>query len=184
LDEVEHHLHPTLQRRIIGRLRQAFPNIQFITTTNSPLCAVGTTDLVDEECGLFLLKRDTDTVPCGGACKPPRGLRADQVLTSYLFGLETTRSDDVVLGIEKYSRLKGKKGLSTQEQKELTELHARLVQDLGSAETEMERQVEKAVRESMDKLARDTWTTQPPAPEAIDFEIRRQLRELFSLQQK
>lgn len=37
IDEVDMHLHPTWQRRIIGNLRQTFPGCQFILTTHSPL---------------------------------------------------------------------------------------------------------------------------------------------------
>ena len=36
IDEVELHLHPGLQRQILPRLREAFPNAQFIVTTHSP----------------------------------------------------------------------------------------------------------------------------------------------------
>ncbi|WP_407485777.1 AAA family ATPase [Elizabethkingia anophelis] len=37
IDEIELHLHPTLQQDVLKRLRQVFPNIQFIVTTHSPL---------------------------------------------------------------------------------------------------------------------------------------------------
>jgi predicted ATP-binding protein involved in virulence len=36
IDEIDMHLHPNWQKRIIGDLRQAFPNVQFIATTHSP----------------------------------------------------------------------------------------------------------------------------------------------------
>jgi len=36
IDEIELHLHPTWQRRIVRRLRTAFPKCQFIMTTHSP----------------------------------------------------------------------------------------------------------------------------------------------------
>ncbi|QNI64662.1 AAA family ATPase [Synechococcus sp. A15-44] len=36
IDEVELHLHPKWQRKIIRSLRSAFPNIQFIVSTHSP----------------------------------------------------------------------------------------------------------------------------------------------------
>lgn len=36
IDELELHLHPTWQRRIVANLRDTFPNIQFIGTTHSP----------------------------------------------------------------------------------------------------------------------------------------------------
>lgn len=37
IDEIELHLHPSLQQDILQRLRRSFPNIQFIITTHSPL---------------------------------------------------------------------------------------------------------------------------------------------------
>ncbi|MEP7126261.1 MAG: AAA family ATPase [Byssovorax sp.] len=37
VDELDLHLHPSWQRRIIGDLRTAFPLVQFIATTHSPL---------------------------------------------------------------------------------------------------------------------------------------------------
>jgi len=36
IDEIDLHLHPKWQRRIVGDLQKAFPNIQFIATTHSP----------------------------------------------------------------------------------------------------------------------------------------------------
>lgn len=37
IDEIENHLHPTMQRAILPDLVAAFPNIQFIVSTHSPL---------------------------------------------------------------------------------------------------------------------------------------------------
>jgi len=37
IDEIDLHLHPGWQRKIVGNLRQAFPLMQFIATTHSPL---------------------------------------------------------------------------------------------------------------------------------------------------
>ena len=36
VDEIELHLHPSWQRRIVGNLTETFPNCQFIATTHSP----------------------------------------------------------------------------------------------------------------------------------------------------
>ncbi len=36
IDEVEQHLHPAVQRKMMPSLRRAFPNLQFIVTTHSP----------------------------------------------------------------------------------------------------------------------------------------------------
>ncbi len=37
IDEIDLHLHPTWQRRVIDRLSKTFPNCQFVLTTHSPL---------------------------------------------------------------------------------------------------------------------------------------------------
>ena len=36
IDEIDLHLHASLQRTIVSRLREAFPNVQFVVTTHSP----------------------------------------------------------------------------------------------------------------------------------------------------
>jgi len=37
IDEIDLHLHPSLQRTLVPRLRKTFPKVQFIVTTHSPL---------------------------------------------------------------------------------------------------------------------------------------------------
>ena len=37
IDEIENHLHPTMQRKILSSLLKAFPNVNFIVSTHSPL---------------------------------------------------------------------------------------------------------------------------------------------------
>jgi hypothetical protein len=37
IDEVENHLHPTMQRRILSDFINAFPNVSFVVSTHSPL---------------------------------------------------------------------------------------------------------------------------------------------------
>lgn len=36
IDEIDLHLHPSWQRRVVGDLKRAFPKVQFIVTTHSP----------------------------------------------------------------------------------------------------------------------------------------------------
>ena len=45
IDEIEQHLHPKWQWRIFPRLREKFPNIQFIVATHSPLVASANEDV-------------------------------------------------------------------------------------------------------------------------------------------
>ena len=37
IDEVELHMHPSWQRKVLYTLKETFPNIQFIVTTHSPI---------------------------------------------------------------------------------------------------------------------------------------------------
>src|SRR5262249_22959763 len=41
IDEIELHLHPRWQRRILGDLRRTFPKLQFVATTHSPQVIAG-----------------------------------------------------------------------------------------------------------------------------------------------
>jgi hypothetical protein len=41
IDEIDAHLHPDWQRKIVSLLRKSFPNVQYFLTAHSPLCAMG-----------------------------------------------------------------------------------------------------------------------------------------------
>ena len=43
IDEIEHHLHPSLQTGMLSHLRRLFPKMQVFATTHSPLVVLGTT---------------------------------------------------------------------------------------------------------------------------------------------
>lgn len=174
LDEIEQHLHPRLQKEIIGRLKRQFPKLQFIVTTHSPLCAVGTTELTDEECKLALLSWVENSVEKHESA-PPRGKRADQVLTSYLFGLATSGDRETREQIEKYSALLSKKDRDDKEEKQLKHLRSVLDQKLGSAESEFEQRVREAVSQV---LMSESGPLRDKA-KAVDYEIMRQLKELL-----
>ena len=45
IDEIEQHLHPVWQIKIMSLLKQSFPKIQFIATTHSPLVISGKIDM-------------------------------------------------------------------------------------------------------------------------------------------
>lgn len=53
IDEVELHMHPSWQRKVLRKLRETFPNIQFIITTHSPIVL----SEVDENYNLFYLEK-------------------------------------------------------------------------------------------------------------------------------
>lgn len=59
IDEIDAHLHPSWQQKLIGILRNEFPNIQFVITAHSPLIVAGCKE--DEVAVLRELKNETDT---------------------------------------------------------------------------------------------------------------------------
>lgn len=172
IDELEQHLHPSWQRVILRLLRESFPKLQLVATTHSPMCVVGTTELRDEDLNIFVLR------PVGGKverlkAEPPRGRRADQVLTSFLFGLETASDSDIKQQIARYTHL-ARKPRTESEEAEFVKLRQDLDTILGSGETELERHVATAVRRVLESQP------EPRFPrESVDYELRRQLRELL-----
>lgn len=60
IDEIEKHLHPRLQHNIISHLKQAFPKIQFIITTHSPLCVSGVADVEKNGFTIYSTRRKKD----------------------------------------------------------------------------------------------------------------------------
>ena len=88
IDEIDLHLHPKWQRKIIPTLTSIFSNIQFVVSTHSPHVI---THVQPED--LFLLS----TTDQGIIAKKPTesyGKNVDRVLED-LMGLETTRPDEV-----------------------------------------------------------------------------------------
>lgn len=102
IDEVDLHLHPLWQRKLIHFLQAKLPNFQIFATTHSPLTAHQAS-----EGELFLLRRpDRDTPP---QLEPfsgdPRKMLLHQFLLSPAFGLDTADSRHIELLKEEYSQL-------------------------------------------------------------------------------
>ena len=80
IDEIENHLHPTWQRRVIPALRKFFPNIQIIATTHSPFVVAGL-----KAGQVHLLKRDADGVVTASTnTEDIVGWTADEILRVYM----------------------------------------------------------------------------------------------------
>jgi len=91
VDEIDLHLHPKWQRVLIGKLRNLFPNIQFIFTTHSPTIIQG----ASEDAIMFRVyrtKEDGKTrVSDPYYRKALDHLMINTLLTSPLFGLDDSR---------------------------------------------------------------------------------------------
>lgn len=92
VDEIDLHLHPVWQRKLMEFIGARFPNLQVVATTHSPLTV--------HQAGageLFFLRREAkDTSATLHAYEgAPRDLMLHQLLTSPLFGLATLDSIQV-----------------------------------------------------------------------------------------
>lgn len=124
IDELGAHLHPRWRMQIVQSLRDVFPRVQFLASTHDPLCLRG---LGDGE--VAVLRR----APEGGVftvtdLPPIQGLRVDQILTSEVFGLNSTIDPTLDSLFARYYELKGKWTLSSAEKKELRTLRGQLDQ--------------------------------------------------------
>jgi ActR/RegA family two-component response regulator/energy-coupling factor transporter ATP-binding protein EcfA2 len=129
VDEIDLHLHPSWQRRIVSDLARAFPQAQFVYTSHSPMVAGSTTAR-----SIVLLKRDGDRVAVQCDIDSVQGWRADQILTSVLFDLESSRDVETSRLIQRYTQLTVTATLSDQEEHELRDLAAQLRIRLPTAE--------------------------------------------------
>ncbi len=128
IDEVNIHLHPAWQRKILTQLRQSFPRIQFIITTHSPLVAASA-----EDGELILLKRERDHVVAVQDHPTVQGWRFDQILTSFWFGLYSARDPETEGQLAEYDQLLSKrvKGrLTAEDEDKLANLEKTLGQKL------------------------------------------------------
>ena len=105
IDEIEQHLHPKWQRKIISILSERFPHIQFIGSTHTPICALGLNDLT---CESQLIKASYTKDNSHSEVKPfdmkedYKGYRVDQILTSGIFELSSARSKNIEEKLKEY----------------------------------------------------------------------------------
>lgn len=101
IDEIDLHLHPRWQRKLLDFIRAKLPNMQVIGTTHSPLTA--------QQAGegeLFALKRENGKIELTPFIGNPSNLLVHQMLMSPVFGLETDESFEVEHQKEAYRTLK------------------------------------------------------------------------------
>ena len=93
VDEVEQHLHPRWQLKILNLLSDSFPRVQFIATTHSPLVISGSRSIP-----VLQLR--------GGSLAPINvyGWRAEDVYRDVM-GLASSRPDLIVKDIREFRRL-------------------------------------------------------------------------------
>ncbi|MBP7997818.1 MAG: AAA family ATPase [Chloroflexi bacterium] len=101
VDEIDIHLHPKWQRSIVETVRNLFPNLQFIVTSHSPFIAQ---DMTQND-KIIVLEKNAGKVTATQDSESVQGWRVDQILTSYLFDLETTRNMSITVAEDEYQNL-------------------------------------------------------------------------------
>ena len=123
IDEIDLHLHPKWQRELIDYLTNLFPNTQFIVTTHSPLIVQAA---AARDANIVVCRREGDHVVIDQSVEAVRGWRADQILTSDLFDLPSTR-DTRIEKVEKQRReILSKAKLTKADEKKLKKLSTEL----------------------------------------------------------
>jgi hypothetical protein len=131
VDEIDAHLHPEWQQRLVSLMRDRFKGLQVIATTHSPLIVSG---LKQDE--LYVLRRTpTQAVIVERAPWDLKGWRVDQILTSPTFGLDGARDLETVERVSEYTALASKFEPSPDEQKRLEVLAKEIEVTLPPAES-------------------------------------------------
>jgi len=162
VDEIDLHLHPRWQVRVIDDLRRLFPRMTFVVTTHNPLTLLGA-----RPGEVFVLRR-SEVLADGGdaaaaaprertrieACQQdiPPGLTMDQVLTGAWFGLASTLDKDTLRLLEEHRSLL-RDGVGRDDPKRLAleeELRRRLG---GFADTSLERLAQSVAAKLLPKKA-------------------------------
>lgn len=123
VDEIDAHLHPDWQRRLVGLTKQNFPRIQVIATSHSPLLAGALH--AGEVC---VLEREHADAPIAPLAQVPDlfGLHSHDILTSAAFGLQTDRNPQAEAQMREYFTLYEKSDPTEAEQTRMAALKAEL----------------------------------------------------------
>ena len=140
IDEVDLHLHPAWQQRVLTDLTTAFPNTQFIVSTHSPqvLTSVRPERIIE-------LRREESNIVAGPASAPTYGAEAGSVLEAIMGVRERPAAErnEFVKKLEEYRRLVDDGCGRSEEAMSLRgELESLSPRDsaLGAADMEMDRQ--------------------------------------------
>ena len=128
IDEIENHLHPAWQRRVIPALLKFFPGLQIFATTHSPFVIAGL-----KAGQVHLLSRNDDgTVVASTNEQDIVGWTADEILRTFM-GVQDPTDELTATNAARLRVLRRKdalEGLDDDEQAELNELRTKAGADI------------------------------------------------------
>ncbi|MEN3230237.1 AAA family ATPase [Methylorubrum rhodesianum] len=142
IDEIDLHLHPRWQRSLRRHLTSHFPGVQFVATTHSPITAQET---LSAGGNVAVVRWEGDHAVILNNPLPPREWRFDQVLTSELFGFDSSRGPEAEALMNERLALLRKEKLTPRERRRLGELDA-FTETLPTARTPDEQEFEDLMR--------------------------------------
>ena len=157
IDEIENHLHPTWQRRVIPALLEHFPGLQILATTHSPFVVAGL-----KAGQVHLLKRDQNGVVTATTnTEDVIGWTADEILRN-MMGVDEPTDQLTVDRVNRLRQLREKETMTPEEESELNELRRQVNEDLlskgGSLGAQRERYadlMEQFLRPRQSELSQD-----------------------------
>lgn len=155
IDELETHLHPRLQRFIVDKLRIHLPYVQIITTTHSPLIALGTSDLDNSLIVELDLEDNLSNKVKYKIVNPQKykGFTVDQILTSTAFDMPIARSAKIGDKMLRFRELFLLDNLDEKLQKEYKQLKKELDEEIPEAgELEEDRKIQREVLEMLKEI--------------------------------
>ena len=138
IDEIENHLHPTWQRRVIPALLEHFRGLQIFATTHSPFVVAGL-----RAGQVHLLDRNTDGVVTATTNEQDIiGWTTDEILRTFM-GVDEPTDELTIQRAKRLRDLRGKESLSDDEREELEILRQQVNEDLLSSSSPLELQRER-----------------------------------------
>ena len=138
IDEIENHLHPTWQRRVIPALLEHFPGLQIFATKHSPFVVAGL-----KKGQVHMLKRDESGVVTASPNEQDIiGWTTDEILRTFM-GVDEPTDQLTVDRRERLLELRRKESLTDDEQAAMEELRRQVNKDFLSSSTPLEAQRER-----------------------------------------
>lgn len=125
IDEIDAHLHPSWQRRIIPTLQRHFPNVQIFASTHSPMMVAGL-----KKGQVHLLKRDeTGQVVWSRNEQDIIGWTADEIYRTFM-GIDDPTDERTARHAEELRELRNKDNLTPADEARMQELRRLVNEDL------------------------------------------------------
>ena len=138
IDEIENHLHPTWQRRVIPALLEHFPGLQIFATTHSPFVVAGL-----KAGQVHMLNRDANGVITASTNEHDIiGWTTDEILRTFM-GVDEPTDQLTIDRRERLLELRRTDSLTDEEGAEMAELRRQVNEDFLSSSTPLEAQRER-----------------------------------------